>query len=64
MDLCCFYMIKVIFMTDSKMQENFENTNPIDEYFQCLSYCDIHPKGIDNDCEVICMERHLKANYW
>ena len=41
-----------------------DKSNPIDEYFQCLSYCDIHPKGIDNDCEVICMERHLKANYW
>ena len=54
-------------MKNSNIQNNQEDTdmnNPIDEYFQCLSYCDIHPKGIDNDCEVICMERHLEANYW
>ena len=54
-------------MTNSKIQNNTKNidiNNPIDEYLQCLSYCDIHPKGIDNDCEVICMERQLKTNYW
>ena len=54
-------------MTFSKIQYNQKKINidvPIDEYLQCLSYCDIHPKGIDSDCEVICMERHLKANYW
>ena len=54
-------------MTNSKTQSNKNNidmNNPIDEYLQCLSYCDIHPKGIDNDCEVICMERHLKDSYW
>ena len=39
-------------------------TDPIDEYYECLSYCDIHAKGIDEECEVICMERHLKSNYW
>ena len=52
------------FMTDSNIQNNIDINNPIDEYFRCLSYCDIHPKGIDNDCKVICMERHLKSNYW
>ena len=51
-------------MRHSKEDSKIEKSNPIDEYFQCLSYCDIHPKGIDNDCEFICMERHLKANYW
>ena len=48
-------------MNHSKEVRKADQSNPIDEYFQCLSYCDIHPKGIDNDCEVICMERHLKA---
>ena len=49
-------------MTNSKIQNNRNNeinnnkNNPVDEYLQCLSYCDIHPKGIDNDCEVICIE--------
>ena len=51
-------------MRHSKEDSKNEKSNPIDEYFQCLSYCDILPKGIDNDCEDICMERHLKANYW
>ncbi len=54
-------------MTNSKIQINQNDVdinNPIDEYLQYLSYCDIHSKGIDNDCEVICMERHLKTNYW
>ena len=37
-------------MTNSKIQnnQNYQNNidtnNPIDEYLQCLSYCDIHPK--------------------
>ena len=43
-------------MNHSKEVSKADQSNPIDEYFQCLSYCDIHPKGIDNDCEVICME--------
>ena len=54
-------------MNNSKIQKNqsyVDINNPIDEYLQCLSYCDIHPKGIDNDCEVSCIERHLKTNYW
>ena len=38
-------------MTNSKIQNNHNNdiNNPIDEYLECLSYCDIHPKGVDND---------------
>ena len=51
-------------MNHSKEVIKTDKSNPIDEYFQCLSYCDIQPKGIDNECEVICMERHLKSNYW
>ena len=43
-------------MNHLKEVSKTDQSNPIDEYFQCLSYCDIHPKGIDNDCEVICME--------
>ena len=50
-------------MNHSKEVSKADQSNPIDEYFHCLSYCDIHPKGIDNDCEIICMEIHLKANY-
>ena len=35
---------------------------PIDEYYECLSYCDITPKGIDRVCEIICVEKYLKNN--
>ena len=40
-------------MNHSKEVSKTDKSNPIDEYFQCLSYCDIHPKGIDNDCEAV-----------
>ncbi len=51
-------------MNHSKKVSKTDKSNPIEEYFQCLSYCDIPLKGINKDCEFICMERHLKANYW
>ena len=41
-----------------------EEQHPVDAYYECLSYCDINPKGIDEDCESICIERHLKGNLW
>ncbi len=34
----------------------------IDAYFQCITYCSIDDQ--ENDCKTICMERHLKANYF
>ena len=40
-------------MKQSKEVSKTDKSNPIDEYFQCLSYCDIHTKGIDNDCQFI-----------
>ena len=41
-----------------------EEQHPVDVYYECISYCDINPKGIDEDCESICIERHLKGNLW
>ena len=41
-----------------------EKQHPVDAYYECISYCDINPKGIDEDCENICLERHLKGNLW
>ena len=46
------------------MPKNVINVGRIDDYYECLSYCDINPKGIDEDCESICIERHLKGNLW
>ncbi len=37
-------------------------SSPFEKYLRCLSYCDIHAKGIDYDCETTCIERHLKSN--
>ena len=54
-------------MNNSENQSNQNNigiNNPIDECLKSLSYYDIHPKGIDNDFDIICMKRHLKSNYW
>ena len=41
-----------------------EEQHPFDAYYECISYCDINPKGIDEDCESICIERHLKGDLW
>ena len=41
-----------------------EKQHPVDAYYECISYCDINPKGIDKNCENICLERHLKGNLW
>ena len=34
----------------------------IDDYFECTTYCSLHDK--EDDCQTICMERHLKRNYF
>tara|TARA_B100000073_G_C23733377_1_gene571518 strand:- start:1584 stop:1739 length:156 start_codon:yes stop_codon:yes gene_type:complete len=51
-------------MKNMDKKELEKKVTPVDEYLHCLSYCDIYSKGIDEDCEIICMERHLKTNYW
>ena len=39
-----------------------ERREAIDTYFECVSYCSIVEQ--ENDCKTICMERHLKGNYF
>ena len=53
-------------MTRNKNNKKYikEEQHPVDAYYECISYCDINPKGIDEDCESICIERHLKGNLW
>ena len=51
-------------MIREKNNNQKEEQHPVDAYYECLSYCDINPKGIDQDCESICIERHLKGNLW
>ena len=39
-----------------------EEKDAIDAYLECTTYCSIDDQ--ENDCKTICMERHLKANYF
>ena len=38
--------------------------DPIDDYLECLTYCSISGSIEENDCQTICMERHLKSSYF
>ena len=39
-------------------------TDPIDDYLECVTYCSISSDTEENDCQTICMERHLKSMYF
>ena len=39
-------------------------TDPIDDYLECVTYCSISSSAEENDCQTICMERHLKSSYF
>ena len=43
----------------SKIQDD-----PIDDYLECVTYCSISSSAEENDCQTICMERHLKNSYF
>ena len=38
--------------------------DPIDDYLECVTYCSISSSAEENDCQNICMERHLKSYYF
>ena len=38
--------------------------DPIDDYLECVTYCSISSSADENDCQTICMERHLKSSYF
>ena len=38
--------------------------DPIEDYLECVTYCSISSKAEENDCQTICMERHLKSSYF
>ena len=57
------------------IQEAFMNTidtkktsqgqvDPIEDYLECVTYCSISNNADENDCQTICMERHLKSSYF
>ena len=40
------------------------HVDPIDDYLECVTYCSISSSAEENDCQTICMERHLKSSYF
>ena len=38
--------------------------DPIDDYLECVTYCSISSIAEEDDCQTICMERHLKSSYF
>ena len=41
-----------------------DQTDPIDDYLECVTYCSVSSHAEENDCQTICMERHLKKSYF
>ena len=38
--------------------------DPIDDYLECVTFCSVSNLAEENDCQTICMERHLKTSYF
>ena len=52
-------------MTSCDLDRSFENqSEAIDDYLECITYCSVENLAEGNDCQIICMERHLKRNYF
>ncbi len=41
-----------------------DQEDPIADYLECVTYCSISSSAEENDCQTICMERHLKSFYF
>ncbi len=39
-----------------------EERDAVEAYLECTTFCSIGEQ--ENDCRTICMERHLKGNYF
>ena len=49
--------------TDTK-KIGLAQVDPIDDYLECVTYCSVSSSADENDCQTICMERHLKSSYF
>ena len=43
---------------------SYSKVDPIEDYLECITYCSISGFAEENDCQTICMERHLKSSYF
>ncbi len=38
--------------------------DPIEDYFECLEFCSLENLREEDDCQTICMQRHIQSNYF
>ncbi len=50
-------------VTDNRVRIK-KDIDPIDDYLECVTYCSVENFAEGHDCHTICMERHLKGNYF
>ena len=52
-------------MNMKNIEKNSElQSKAIDDYLECVTYCSVENLAEGNDCQTICMERHLQSNYF
>ena len=61
-----FNLYKGVFIMNKNYARNLNQSqaDPIDDYLECVTYCSISSSADENDCQTICMERHLKSSYF
>ena len=62
---------KLLFKSEDLMMNTNDRKNlptkqidPIDDYLECVTFCSVSNQAEENDCQTICMERHLKTTYF
>ena len=50
--------------TNDRIDGPEKQIDPIDDYLECVTFCSVSNRAEENDCQTICMERHLKATYF
>ena len=55
----CFIM-----NTNDRINLPEKQIDPIDDYLECVTFCSVSNRAEENDCQTICMERHLKTSYF
>ena len=54
-----------LIMNNNERRNGIEKRiDPIDDYLECVTFCSVSNKAEENDCQTICMERHLKKTYF
>ena len=54
-----------LFMNTIDNKELYQaQPDPIEDYLECVTYCSISSSAEEDDCQTICMERHLKSSYF